>query len=184
MSYFCLLQIVDPAVEESENLCPLSFLFLPLCRRWSRIVTRQKWGFSCLSHKSQTWEADAGAKERGFIQLLSQSPSPFSALERHKGPQQDQDKIQGAESLLHVKVQCFGTCRWLLSSPSPHLGSLACSKLLCISGSLLELVYGACMAHGCVLSGERGHERKDQSITRCSRESERLPPGVSGPCGC
>ena len=82
--------------------------------------------------------------------------------------------------LVHVKVQCFGTCRGLLSSLSPHSGSLACSQVLSISGSLLELVCGAHTAHGCMLSDERGHERMGQSITRWARESERLPPGGCG----
>ena len=67
--------------------------------------------------------------------------------------QQGQDKEQCLEFLLHFKVQSFGACRWLLSSFSPHQGGLACSQLLSISRSLLELVFGAHRAMGHATAG-------------------------------
>ena len=50
-------------------------------------------------------------------------------------PQQDQNKSQCPEFLLHCKVPSFEARRQMLSS---HPGSLVCSQLLPISGSLLE----------------------------------------------
>ena len=60
-------------------------------------------------------------------------------------PQQNQDRRQCPEFLLHFKVQSFEARRWWLSG---HPGGLACSWLLSTSGSLLETACGACTALG------------------------------------
>ena len=62
-------------------------------------------------------------------------------------------KSQCRELLLNFKVQSFGTYRQLLSGLSLHPGSLACSQLLSISGSLLEPTCGARAAMGHVVAG-------------------------------
>ena len=50
-------------------------------------------------------------------------------------PQQGQNKTQGPEFLLHIKAPSFGVHRWLLSSLSPHPGSLVCSRRSCVAAS-------------------------------------------------
>ena len=62
----------------------------------------------------------------GFQCLISLCPATESV---QLCSLQGQDKNQSPDFLLHIKVQCFGTHRWLLSSLSPHPGCLACSQL-------------------------------------------------------
>ena len=106
--------------------------------------------------------------------LLSQIPSP----------QQDQDKSHGQEFLLQFKVQFFGACRELLSSLSPHPGSLACPQLLLISG-LLEPVCKAhtVMGHAAKVAYSWGSLSTHLGMHHQVGKSGRLPPGGHGPCG-
>lgn len=64
------------------------------------------------------------------------------------------DKSQCSEFRLHFNEQSFGVCRQLLSSPSPHPGSLACCQLLSISDPLLEPACGAHMVTGHAAAGD------------------------------
>ena len=89
-------------------------------------------------------------------------------------PQQDQNKSQCPEFLLHLKVPSFGVCRQLLSG---HPGSLACSQLLPISGSVLEPACGASAAVGHASSSKLCTPRVENMPTHASpggRESERV----------
>ena len=81
--------------------------------------------------------------------IPSQTPSHFSAMEWVQPcPQQGQKNSQFSEFLFHSKAQSFGAHKWLLSSLTSHPVILACSQLLFISYSPLELVCGAWMAKG------------------------------------
>ena len=98
----------------------------------SVFVTEKKGGSAACHHKSQTCEADVGAIENRFYSvawenggLLSQRPSPLSAME--KVQLSSARTRQKSMFLLHFKVQSCGACRGLLSGLSPHPGSLAYS---------------------------------------------------------
>lgn len=81
--------------------------------------------------------------------IPSQIPSHLSPMEWVQPClQQGQENSQCSEFLFNSKVQSFGAHKWLLSSLTGHPVILACSQLLFISDSLLDLVCGACMATG------------------------------------
>ena len=84
-----------------------------------------------------TWENDRFPSQNHLLLLVWKKVQPCSAR---------LSRSQRSEIVLYFKVQFFGACRQLLRGLSPCPGSLACSWLLSISGSLLGPSCRACMA--------------------------------------
>ena len=115
---------------------------------------RKNGGPAACHPKSQSPEADAGAKGKRLIQRLKPGRMEESRLKAHllilpckksNHLQQGQDKSQYPEFLLDFQVQSSGGQRQLLSGLSPHTAG---SQLLSISGSLLEPACGTRTAMG------------------------------------